>query len=174
MDIIIFYKELYFHEIDRKFKLDQALTLPIGLNTIIGGAIYVFISELNLVYSDIIKNLFDIFLLLAIFAWLITIYYLIRSRFVNSYAYLPAEKINQYHNDLVYWNNSKDTNLKLSDAEIDKNIDDFMCDILVVCVKRNFSNNNLKSGFLHQATNTIVYNLIFLFLLVALRYIIKI
>lgn len=89
MDWLDFYKEFYFHEIERKYSLMKSMSLPVGVATLLSSALLVIATRLQTVAS-----LFDLGLLVLLVCTALllclSIYYMTRAYFNHAYHYLPT------------------------------------------------------------------------------------
>ena len=101
MDTYDLYKDLYFHEMDRRDRLNSGLSFPVGLVTLLSGASLVMLKSANWNLSDWDKLLI-ILLATATSALLIASIYLIRIYWGHEYSHMPyAEDLYNYCNDMI-------------------------------------------------------------------------
>lgn len=155
MDMHQFYKEHYFHEANRRHQLTSALAIPIGVLTVIGGALIIVAKSIDMPISRI--ELFTlVFLVIAFILMLITVYFLIRSYYNYSYGYIAtSQEMKEYCEQLIYFYGADPDAEKKANADLEEWINSEYA----VHTHRNVLNNDRKSGYIHKANG---------FLLVAL------
>ena len=166
-----FYKEWYFHEIDRYFKISNSLTIPIGLVTLTGSIIYYFIDKLTLDFFNVFNSVVNTCFMCAILFWLASIYYLIRTRFGGGYSYLPTpNSIEKYEEELFNYNESQFQMLRKNNDEIQKEIEHNIIKLYIECIEKNVDINDNKSYNLYQSMTSIVYTIVVFFFVVTTRF----
>jgi hypothetical protein len=173
MDKYEFYKEHYFYEIERHYKLTDSLTLPVGVLTVIGSVIAFHSNKLS--FGGWWDYSLVFLLVIALFFWIRSAYFLVCSRSTRSaYKYIGTPNVlEKYRLDLIEWNANLHSALRKTDEEINKEFEDYIIQTYVECVQHNTLKNDSKYGFLQKAVASLVYTLICTFLLVISSYIIS-
>ncbi len=151
------YKEHYFFEINRKHQITGQLGIPIGVLTILGGAIAFFVKSVQ--YNFDIKCLILAgTILISIFFLVRTIYCLIRSYYGYLYRYVPTpQEIEEYRKELSAYYESEAT----PEGDVNKEIEDYLLERYAICTHANTINNDSKSAYLHKANKYLIFTLIF-------------
>lgn len=160
MNLQEIYKEHYFFEINRKHQLTSQLGIPIGVLTILGGAIAFFVKSVQYAY-DMKFLLLGAAVLISIFFLGRTIYYLIRSYYGFTYRYIPTpQEIEGYKQELsVYYETER-----ALECDADKEVKEFLSERYAICTHENTINNDSKSAYLHKANTSLIFTLIFVML----------
>jgi len=151
-----FYKTHYERELTRKTELTAALSIPLGIISVLVGALVVMAKELHLPLSPL-ELLQGTAIGLGALASLFSTYFLVRSLYHFAYGYVATPlEIQQYQARLVAFhvsegmlpadakNLSEEETLDYIDSEYAKYAD------------RNAKNNDIKSTFLHQANGAMI------------------
>ena len=160
MDNFEFCKEHYFFEINRKHQLTNALALPIGLLTVIGGILAYYLK--HLVYSGgIVPVLYSALVVVALYFVGKTVYYLICSYHDYTYSYIATpDELLDYHKNLIqhHANNI---------SQADDDLHDYVLEQYSKKASINTWNNDSKSEYLHEANTNLIYSLILILLISA-------
>lgn len=156
MSLREFYKSQYATEAARKTELTAALSLPVGVLSVLVGGLVVMSKELHLPFS-IGEHVQFAAIALSAFACACAGYFLFRSLYNFAYGYSPtALELKNYKEKLVAFHRSdgqpeseanqiaEAETLKYIDGEYAKNTD------------RNSKNNDIKSSYLHRANGSII------------------
>jgi hypothetical protein len=156
MNLDELYKEHYFFEINRKHELTKELNIPIGVLTILGGAIIYFFNEIPRIVG-LARFVLVIFLIASLVFFLLTIYFLIRSYYGYTYRYLPtSEELRDYRERLEQYYQTESHNL----AGIDAEMESYIRAAYARCAHKNTINNDSKSGYLYKANGFLILTLI--------------
>lgn len=160
MDYHQFYKEHYFFELDRKHKLTDALVIPIGVLSVLGGALVVMVKEL-----DVPLNSFELIQLcliaLGAVSICITTCFLTRSYYGYSYSYIATSKeLKEYYEGLVAYHES------LEDSKQNAALltEEYINSEYAKHTRVNTDNNDKKSGYLHYANGFLIASLVIVIL----------
>jgi hypothetical protein len=156
MDIRDYYKEHYFLESTRKGELTNALSLPLGILSLLIGGLMIVAQGIHLPLNDVAIFLLVLMAVAAIFI-LRTIYFLIRSYYNYEYGYVPTPlEIKTYKEGLftyyVSLGDSPEDAIKKADSEALQHVDSEYA----AHADRNAKNNNRKSSFIHNANSSLI------------------
>lgn len=156
MSLRKFYKSHYVLEVTRKTDLTAALSLPVGILSLVVGALVVMAKELHFPLN-VGEQVQLVVIVISAFACTMSGYFLFRSLYNYEYGYAPTPlQLKEYkeslvkfhqsngHSQLVANNLAETETLDYIDAEYAKNAD------------RNATNNDVKSAFLHRANGAII------------------
>lgn len=97
-----FFRALYFSEIERKHHLTNALTVPTGIATILGGVIAYYVRSFDWQDIDVIGIVFVVLLIVSILLLGLMIYHLGKSYRRKPYSYLAyANELKAHHDMLI-------------------------------------------------------------------------
>ncbi|HMB90901.1 MAG TPA: hypothetical protein VKP65_08645 [Rhodothermales bacterium] len=166
MNRLEFYKDLYFAELERKEELRTALTLPIGILTVLGGVIAIYLREIGRAEMlDVSISFLGVFTFLLIMSFLATVRNLVKSYHVYTYDFVPyATDLEQAYQDLVVYHET------VEEAEAD--FESSVLQSLVIAHRKNAFNNDSKSSHIHNANQTLIYCLV-LALICAIPYFLR-
>jgi len=153
MDRLDLYRQLYFEELRRKEELRSALALPVGMLTVLGGVIAIYIRVLGRSsISDPWVVLLGIGTLLLMGTFLLTVTHLIKSYHDYTYSFVPyAPDLEEAFANLMEYHEAKGQARADFEAEL---IGSFS-----KAHKINAFNNDSKSGHLHNANQMLVYSI---------------
>ncbi len=156
MDIRDYYKEHYFLEATRKGELNNALSLPLGILSLLIGGLIIVAQGIHLPLNDVTIILIVMMTVGAIFI-LRTICFLIRSYYNYEYGYVPtALEIKIFKEELLAFyislGDSPEDAIKKADSEALQHVDSEYA----AHADRNAKNNNRKSSFIHNANSSLI------------------
>ena len=156
MDIHQFYKEHYFHEANRRHQLTNALAIPVGVLTIIGGALIIVAKYLDTPLTCI--EIFTlVFLTIASILLLTTIYFLIRSYFNYSYGYIAtSQELKDYRDKLIEFYKAESN----PEEKAEKDIEEYINSQYAEHTHLNAQSNDLKSYYIHKANGFLIATLL--------------
>ena len=157
MDLHQFYKDHYFYEAEKAHKLTGSLTLPIGILTIIGGALTATIEPIgaHVGFMEVTRLLFQAIAWISILA---AGYFVVRSRFRYVYDYIPTpQQVSDYRDYLI---SSSDSTGAVA-SKVDDKLERWINSSYAQCAHTNTLNNDKKSTYLHSANVFIIFALIF-------------
>ncbi len=159
MDIHQFYKEHYFHEANRRHQLTNALAIPIGVLTVIGGALIVVAKHLDTPLTCI--EIFTLqFLVITAILLLTTIYFLIRSYFNYSYGYIAtSQELKDYRDNLIEFYKA-DPN---PEEKSEKDLEEYINSQYAEHTHLNVQSNDLKSYYIHKANGFLIATILVAF-----------
>lgn len=157
MDMHQFYKEHYFYEAGRRHQLTNALAIPIGILTLIAGALTAMFNHIALPITYV---KIAILICLTIDAVLLTIaaYWLIRSYYDYSYGYIAtSQELKEYFEKLTVLHAGNTT---LSEQKLEEYINSQYAEH----THRNVNNNDRKAYCIHMANGFLIAAVCFVFL----------
>jgi len=156
MDIHQFYKEHYFHEANRRHQLTNALAIPIGVLTVIGGALIVVAKHLDTPLTCI--ELFTLqFLAISSILLLTTIYFLIKSYFNYSYGYIAtSQELKDYRDKLIEFYKAESKSEEIAEKDLEEYINSQYAEHTHL----NAQSNDLKSYYIHKANGFLIATLL--------------
>jgi len=162
MDTASLYKDLYFHEMDRRDRLNSGLSFPVGLVTLLAGAALVMLKSAKWHSTDLDKILVILLAVAGLSLGLASIY-LIRVYWGHEYSHMPyAERLYNYcqelHDHYVKGGVTSANAQKIAKAK------------MLAYVEREFSRNaefnaqvnDKKSRFLFNANASLIGAIVFL------------
>ncbi len=168
MDFHQFNKEHYFFEVNRRHQLTANLAIPIGILTILGGALLVVATAIKtpLGILDIAQL---VLLASAAITMSIAIYFLVRSYFNYSYSYIATPKeLKDYMDSLIVYYEQNGGNKKDAESELE----DYVNSEYAKHTHKNTENNDIKSHYIHRANGYLIASLV-LVILAGLPYVAK-
>ena len=151
------YKDHYQFEWDHKSHLTSALNIPIGVATVIGGAIALMVKKYPY-HQDF--NTIGFVALISFSALLIVIaaYYLFKALHGYQYQRIPTPKtLKTYYDDLLQWHESYGNGKQAAEEEFNEYFHQRMAEAVDV----NAHNNKSKSGYLYRTNVLLAISLLF-------------
>lgn len=156
------YQQHYFHEIDRKDKINNATAIPLGIISIIIGGVVVVASDLDHPF-DFMEKAQILFLSFAATAIFAAIYFLARCYWGYRYYYLPTtSNIKLYHDDLLSYYKTQGMKDARASALAEKEIHEYIENEYTKNTSRNTQNNDLKQSRLFKANGLTISSVLFL------------
>ena len=162
MDLREFYQTHYFHETDRRDQINNSLTIPLGVISLVSGAFLVIAKEIDYPFnfSEIIQLSF---LGLTALVLISAAVFLGRAYWGYGYAHMPrTEEIRQYYENLknhyVNLKHSEEDAIKLAHEETLQYVDSQYS----VNAEQNAGNNDIKSANLFKANGFTMASVVFL------------
>jgi len=151
-----FYKSNYAFEIARKTDLTSALALPVGVVSLLVGAVVAMSKDLHLPLG-LVEQILLACIGISAAACALAGYFLYRASYNFEYGYAPTpQEIKEYIGRLIKFHQTQGHGLveaeRISETETLDYID-------VMCAKYstiNAANNDIKSAFLHKANGAIM------------------
>jgi hypothetical protein len=157
MDLHQFNKEHYFFEANRRHQLTGALAIPVGVLTVLGGALLVIAKDLDTPLDALEKTQLALIVFSALLMG-VTIFYLVRSYFNYSYGYIATPKeLGEYFGSLVEYQSQNGGTRQ--DAE--RELEEYVNSEYATHTHRNTEKNDLKSSYLHKANGYLIASLVF-------------
>lgn len=156
MSLREFYKDHYERELTRKTELTAALSIPVGIVSVLVGALVVMAKELHLPLSSL-EVLQGTAIGLAALASLVSTYFLVRSLYNFAYGYVATPlEIQQYQTRLTAFHEGQGMLLPDAKALADEETLEYVDGEYAKYAERNAKNNDIKSTFLHQANGAMI------------------
>lgn len=147
MDLHQFCKEHYFHEHDRKNQINSALVIPIGIFTVIGGALIALVKSLEVPFNCleiIILSVVGITSILLIS----TGYNLIKAYYNYAYGYIAtSQELMEYRKKLLQFYTGQPNAAQQADTDLEE----YVISEYAAHTHRNVLNNNKKAKYNHNA-----------------------
>lgn len=147
------YKEIYNSEICRRDVLNQAIDRPVAIITAFGGILYFCVS--NLQHPLSLFALFQLLLAgLALVAILAAVYFIVRSYWNHTYAYVPTPfELSAYRAKLEkYYCDYGLTPTK----DLDSMVLAYIYESYVIGSHKNAENNRIRSAYLHRGKTFLI------------------
>ncbi|MBM2813032.1 MAG: hypothetical protein HW416_3791 [Chloroflexi bacterium] len=144
-----FLKERYEFELDRKEKLTAALTLPVGVLSLLGGALTAMARSFT--YKDLtVSGFFLVFLVAAVLSFFICAYRLMRAYHAQTYIYLPLlSEFETFEEEDRQWRAYVEaTGGDLSNEE---DFDSWLRKRIINAADANTRSNDQRAKWLHQS-----------------------
>lgn len=160
MDLHQFNKEHYFYEANRRHQLTGALAIPVGVLTVLGGALLVIAKDLDSPLDSMELTQLVLIVVSALMMG-VTIFYLVRSYFNYSYGYIATSKeLNDYFNGLVEFYSQNGGTQHDAEEELEKYVNSEYASHTHI----NTANNDRKSYYIHKANGFLIASLVFVIL----------
>lgn len=139
-------KERYEWEHQRKNELNNIISIPLGLISVIIGSIVYFFNDLPQKSIPILYFLFWIFLILSIIGTIVCIIFFLKHQTGYDYAYIsdPKDLFNFEHE---YINNFNQIKVKVNYETINNQVDNLLYEQYVSATTINIQNNEKKIFF---------------------------
>lgn len=162
MDTYSLYKDLYFHEMERRDQLNRSLSFPVGLMAVLFGAAIVMYKAATFSVSTADKILLAFLCVVAI-ALVATAYFLIRTYWGHTYSAMPfAEDLHGYKVVLCDYYRSPDTSSEAAEASARSKLASYVELEFSKNAKINAVVNDAKSVFLFKANAFLISSIVFL------------
>jgi len=142
-----FLKNRYDYELQRKEQLTAALTLPVGVLTVLGGAVVAMARTFS--YSSVpLAWGFDSLLLMVCVAFLTCLVQLVRAYHRQTYVYLPLlRELDSSREEFLEFARHVDG----GETDVIQAFEGQLRRRLIDAADRNTQTNDERSGFLHRA-----------------------
>lgn len=151
-----YFKEHYFFEINRKHQITSSLVIPIGILTVLVSIIGYYFQKFKF-ESGIITVIFIIMMVPTIYYLFITVYFLFRSYYNQTYRYVPTPlKMKEYY--VVLEKYYKEYNI---DRDVNSDIQEIINNHYAEATDDNAYRNDSKSAYMHKANTSLIFALIF-------------
>lgn len=151
------YREMYYFEQNRKYKIHSDASIIIGiLIPIIAAANFFFYKLTSYIGKNFFFILLYILLLIGLFAFIVwALIAVIKTLYKYPYGYMPrANEMEQYFNNLVAVHKNK-RQIIISE------FDNFLLEKYIECVDLNIENNDTKLQYLIRTKRAIILSFIF-------------
>ncbi len=166
------YKNHYFYEIERRDQINNSLTIPLGVISLVSGAFLVIAKKIDYPFntSEIIQlNLLGLTAVTLILAAI----FIGRAYWGYGYAHMPrSEEIRQYCDNLKNYYINQGCNVDDSNKLADKETLQYIDSQYSVNAEQNAKNNDIKSANLFKANGFTMTSVVFL-VISAVPYVIK-
>jgi len=162
MDTYSLYKDLYFHEMERRDQLNRSLSFPVGLMAVLFGAAIVMYKAATFSVSTADKIILAFLCVVAI-SLVATAYFLIRTYWGHTYSAMPfAEDLHSYKVLLSDYYKSAATSADAGEASAQSKLATYVELEFSKNAKINAVVNDAKSVFLFKANAFLVSSIVFL------------
>jgi ABC-type sugar transport system permease subunit len=150
--IFNFYKESYNAELENKEKINNRITVPISILTLLIGGILIYFKEIDKISNVISKVFFILFLGLSIIAILFCVFFLFKAYYGYTYKYIPLLKdIQDYQNGLIDYYLNENHNYENASYLAELDVQLYLENIYVESTTNNMEQNEKKLRYLRQA-----------------------
>jgi len=134
----------------RKNDLDNAISIPVGILSVIGGVIFISLKELKGADYSLVFFILVILLLISAICLVLAGINLIRSYYSYSYRFAPtSSELKKYYDDLVRY---YDGNTEKAESEFIE----YACGEYAANAHVNSINNDSKSAYMHKGKRYII------------------
>lgn len=156
MDIRDYYKEHYCLEVARKNDLTNALSLPLGILSLLIGGLAVVAQNIHVPLSNIAVLQLALMTVAAAFI-LLSAYFLVRSYYNYEYGYAPTPlEIKTFKGGLVTYYVAIGETPAAAIQKADQEALEHVEAEYAAHADRNAKNNNRKSSFIHNANGALI------------------
>jgi hypothetical protein len=161
MSLREFYKSHYELELARKADLTAALALPVGVLSLLVGALVVVAKELHAPFS-LVESIVCAAAGLSAVASLVSTYFLIRTLYNFAYGYVATPlEIQTYQSSLTAFHTGNGHPVEEAKQLAEEETLEYVDTEYAKYADRNAKNNDIKSTFLHRANGAIIAALLF-------------
>ncbi len=147
------YKEMYYHEIYQKEVINNRISIPVGIISLLVGVAYFYISSEKNVVLNFWGVTFFILLSLFIISLVLAVYFCARAYYNYEYAYIAMpEEIHKYSDGYDDYYEGEDNKENLVKNEVDL----FLAEQYMKATHRNRKNNEIKIAYLRFASLTLL------------------
>lgn len=163
MDWLVFYKELYFHEIERKYSLMRSMALPVGVATVLSSGLMFLAGQITRISTAYDTGLLTLLSCAAILLFM-AVYFMKRAYYNHSYHYLPTTlQLESYRLNLEnYYKQRLDKPIALQTAE--RETVQYLTDAFARATHENALVNDARTRFLFWANASLSGALLLLML----------
>lgn len=162
MDTYSLYKDLYFHEMERRDQLNRSLSFPVGLMAVLSGAAIAMYRAARFSFSDADKALLTILCVVSI-SLVATAYLLIRAYWGHTYSAMPfAEDLHNYTSELRGHYLSEGAESDAAEARAQSKLAAYVEREFSRNAKLNAKTNDGKSVFLFNANAFLIASIVLL------------
>ncbi|OZB69432.1 MULTISPECIES: hypothetical protein [unclassified Thiomonas] len=162
MDTYSLYKDLYFHEMERRDQLNRSLSFPAGLMAVLFGAAIVMYKSATFRVATADKILLAFLCVVAI-SLVATAYFLIRTYWGHTYSAMPfAEDLHTYQVELCEYYKSANASDDAAEVSAQSKLATYVELEFSKNAKINAVVNDAKSVFLFKANAFLISSIVFL------------
>lgn len=164
-----FYREIYYKEIERKCDLNNDLSLPIGIISILSTALFFFLSTFDYKLSVIYTSFFSAFALLGIISIVTSIVFLILAYdshpWAKPYDYLGyPNQISEFHSDYIKYFEETEANNSAVEDKADTELVNYLLKAYIRTSTINMVKTDARSSQLHKSKSYLLLSFILLLL----------
>ena len=162
MNLREFYQTHYFHETDRRDQINTSLTIPLGVVSLVSGALLVIAKEIDYPFNS--PEVIQLhFLGLTTIALTLAAIFMGRAYWGYGYAYMPStEEIRQYLKYLEnYYTNLNYSTNDASEQAVKETLE-YLDSQYSINAEKNAVNNAIKSANLFKANGFTMASVVFL------------
>lgn len=161
MTIREFYKSHYDLELTRKTDLTSALTVPVGILSLLIGGLIIMAKELHVPLSSTEKTV-AVAIAASAISLVVSTYFLVRSLYNFAYGYIATPlEIQQYQADLIAFHEGAGMSSPDAKKTAEEEALDYVDSEYAKYADRNSKNNDIKSTFLHRANSAMIAAVVF-------------
>lgn len=148
-----FYKNLYFHEIEIREKLNARVQTPLIIIISIIGALAFMLQNYDKNMHNESSLLFIVFLAASFLTLLLSVYYFIRSWYNWTYSFLPTAKDTESYRGKLY-----ETYKEYKDGEkmAENYLDEYLCNYFIECSSNNTQVNDKRTLYFHKTNRWLI------------------
>lgn len=159
MDKTVFelFKEMYYHEIQQKEAINNRISIPVSICSLLAGGFLYYAINIKEVYINQMGIIFRILFGLFTISLLITLYFLFRAYYGYKYGYIsfPSD-IHYYANELEqYYTNELD-----KESLVSNDIELFLYDLYKDTTENNKIQNAKKTDYLRLSSIFLIITLV--------------
>lgn len=156
------YKELYFHDFERRDEINNSIVIIFGALPIICAAGITLAKEIDTPFNN--YELWAVHLLGFTLIPLVAAFFFLTKAYVGySYSYLPyAQDLRDYENSLKAYYDSTSPNTQDAKEKTEEDINEYLSNKCSECSKINQTNNERKLGMRYKGVISIVTSIILL------------
>lgn len=152
MLILDFYRESYHSELENKEKINNRITVPISIVTLLIGSLFFYFDKIDKINSDVSKVFFILFLGMSVIAILFSIFFLFKAYYGYQYDYIPLISEIKNFEDLLYAYHINDGKTEQQAGEFTKrDVELFLAKVYVKSTTNNMIENERKLKYLRHA-----------------------
>jgi hypothetical protein len=156
MSLREFYKSHYELELTRKTDLTAGLAVPVGILSLLVGALVIMAKELHAPFSRS-ELVVCVSIALSALASLVSTYFLFRSLYNFAYGYVATPlEIQNYQAGLLAFHEGTGQPLAEAKKLAEEETLEYVDSEYAKYADRNAKNNDIKSTFLHQANGAMI------------------
>ena len=162
MSLREFYQTHYFHETDRRDQINNSLTIPLGVISLVSGAFLVIAKEIDFPFnaSEIIQLHF---LGLTAITLILAAIFMGRAYWGYGYAHMPrTEEIRQYFENLKNYYLSLNYSENNASEQANAEALEYVGSQYFANAEKNAENNDIKSANLFKANGFTMASVVFL------------
>lgn len=161
------YKEFYQKEIERRSQLNNDISIPLGIISILGTGISFYLMNFDFSYSKTINWIFIIMMFLSTFCLLGSVYFLLKSYQVlqtnRVYDYLAyPNEIEEYYKKLTEYYLMLNGNVQIVSDKTNEDFERYFIDAYLRTSTHNMTINDERTTNLYLCKRKLLYCVIFI------------